>query len=651
MYSWAGTILHVDLTSGRIWKQSLPEELGSKFLGARGINARLLWDCIKEPGIDPLSPENPLIFGTGPLTGTLAPGSGRTTVTCKGVLTNLYNKTNMGGQWGAELKFAGYDHIVFYGASKKPVYVWINDENVEIKDAGYLWGKDTRETDKALKSDLGDTDVKIACIGPAGENIVKFAAVINGVYHAAARGGAGAVMGSKKLKAIAVRGTGDITIKYTEKFWELALQVREELSKFREALGYYEYGTAGILPVINEAHGYPVYNFKSGHVENARPLTGQCLVEDGYLRRRAGCFGCNVSCHRYTFVDKGPYAGTYTGGPEYESICSLAGGTAEKIDIGTYIKSNELCNVYGLDTISTGSAIQWAMESYERGALTRYDTDGMELKFGNEDVVVKLVGRIAHREGKIGELLADGVKRAAEKVGKDSWKWAVCNSKGMEQSRIETRAAKAYALSFAVNPRGPDHLHTCPYMEWGSSSYFVSLVEELTGDKKWAAPIYTEHRGEIVRWSEDCMAVADGLGFCLMYAQVFYPVISPDRMAQLFSLATGMSVAGKDLMLSGRRIVTLEKCFNVREGADRKLDDLPYRLMYEPAPSGPAKGMMNSTEELNKMLDEYYRLHGWDLATSWPYRGTLEMLNLNDVAEELGRHGRLPGSKKLELRS
>lgn len=295
MYSWAGKILHVDLTRGSIKKEPLPKELGLKFFGSRGINAKLLWDNIEEPGLDCFSSKNVLIFGTGTLTGTSAPGTGRTTVTCKGATTNLYNKANMGGQWGAEVKFAGYDHLVFHGTSRKPVYLWINDDNVELRDASHLWGMDLRETDKVLKADLSDKHIKIAGIGPAGENLVRFACVMCDLYHSAARGGAGAVMGSKKLKAIAVRGTGGIVVKDPEKFGELTLKIREELSRFPEAKGYYDYGTSGITNVVNESYGYPIYNFREGHVDNVKPLTGQYLVENGFLKRRVGCFSCNVS--------------------------------------------------------------------------------------------------------------------------------------------------------------------------------------------------------------------------------------------------------------------------------------------------------------------------------------------------------------------
>jgi aldehyde:ferredoxin oxidoreductase len=581
-----------------------------------------------------------LIFGTGVLTGTTAPSSGRTTITCKGPTTNLYLKTNMGGHWGTELKLGGYDHLILYGKSSEPVYVSINDDVVEIKDASHLWGSTVRETDEIVKNDSGDKETRVCCIGPAGENLVKFSSIMNSVYHAAGRGGAGAVMGSKKLKAIAVRGTGEIRLSNPERFNEVALSAREALAKDSGAQSLHQYGTSGSVIFANDLHVLPNYNFRFGHIDNIKPLTGQNLVEKGYLVRRVGCFACTISCHRYCAVKEGPYAGVQTGGPEYESFASL-GADVGVIETEPVLKANELCNIFGMDVISTGLTIAWAMESYERHVLTDEDTDGIRLEFGNADALINTIEMIAYRKGKIGDLLAEGAMRASKKIGKDSWKWALCNSKGLEQSDMETRPAKGYALAFAVNPRGPDHLHTQTWAEIGASPEAIALIEKLTGDKKWASPYYTEHRPEIVRWHEDCYAVTDALGFCSFTTTAAYGV-TPANMAEMFSLATGIATTEKEIMLAGRRMVTLERCFNVREGADRKLDDLPWRVMNEPAPSGPGKGFMNSKKELDDMLDKYYGLHGWDLETSWPREPTLRELGLEDVGNELRKLNRLP---------
>jgi len=638
MCAWAGKILYVDLTKEKIREKELPKEWCIKFIGGRGINAKLLWDLVK-PGIDPLSPDNVLIFGTGALTGTNAPSSGRTTVTCKGVLTNLYLKCSMGGYWGAELKYAGYDHIVIMGASKDPVYIWINNGEVEIRDASHLWGKDVRETNKILQSDLGDRDIQAVCIGPAGENLVKYACIMGSFYNAAARGGCGAVMGSKKLKAIAVRGSGELTIKYPDKFMELVYNLKGKLQNYVRVKRLYMYGTAGGVKGYSDFYDLPSFNWQKDRIDGAEKISGEYLVEKGYLKRRVGCFSCSISCHRYTEVDHGLYAGTFSGGPEYETVFAL-GSTVGVTDTEAVLKANELCNILGLDTISTGVTIAWAMETYSRGIFSKEDTDGIELKFGNADALVKVIPMIAYRQGKIGNLLAEGAKRAAEQIGHDSWKWAMVNSKGLEHSGVDTRFVKGYALSFAVNPRGCDHLHTQVICEYGYSPEAFKIIEKITGDKKWASPRYTEYRAEIVRYYEDCYAVTDALGFCTFTG--YYIHEDPDVMAELLSLASGITFTATDLMNIGRRIITLEKCFNVREGADRSYDDLPWRIMNEPAPEGPVKGYVTSLNELGKMLDRYYELHEWDPKTSWPYKETLIKLGLEEVAEELAKLDKLP---------
>lgn len=643
MFAWAGNMLYVDLTKKKILKKTTPKELRVGYFGGRGINARLLWNIVKQ-GTDPLSPENVLIFGAGALTGTSAPSSGRTTITFKSPATNLYAKSSMGGDWGAELKFAGYDNIVILGASKRPVYLWIDDEHVELKDAGNIWGKDVRETDKIIKEELGDEDVKIACIGPAGENMVKFSSIMNSVYNAAARCGGGAVMGSKKIKAIAVRGTGAIKVWNPEAFDRVTFEARKNLAKDTAAQGLYLYGVAGSVPALNEVYAFPAYNFKTGHIDGAYYLSGQYQIEGGYLKRRRGCFSCTISCHRFTSIDSGKYAGAYSGGPEYETTSALGAGCGHT-NLEIVIKANELCNIYGLDTISTGSVIQWAMECYEKGIITEKETDGLKLTWGNGDAIISLINKIAFREG-FGNILAEGTKRASEMIGKDSWKFAV-QARGLEQSRVETRSAKGYALAFAVNPRGPDHLHTEVAAEFGFTPEAIALIEKITGDKKYARPDIIEKRAEIVRWHEDCYAVTDSLGFCAFVTTWAYAV-NPDNMAKMFYAATGIKMTEKEIMNVGRRIVTLERCFNVREGKSRKDDILPYRLMNEPAPAGAVKGMMNSAQELNKMLNEYYTLHEWDIETGWPTAEVLEKLNLKDVAISLKKLRRLPRGKTKE---
>ncbi len=618
MFAHAGMILHVDLTTKNVWTTPLPDDLRERYIGGRGVNAHLLWELVR-PGIDPLSPENVLIFGTGALTCTTAPSSGRTTVTCKSPATRLYLKCSGGGHFGSELKFAGYDHLVLHGAAAQPTTLLIRDDDVQVIDATSLWGLSVRETNAAIKRDLSDPGIRVACIGPAGEHCVPFAAIMLSVYHAAARGGVGAVMGAKRLKAIAVKGTGAIAVSDPTQFTEVAQRLRDAFLWDMQGRKYFLFGTgvfdAGVA-----------YNHLREAPASEELLTGPYLIKKGYLKRHVGCFGCTQSCHRYTEVATGPYAGTRTLGPEYETVSALGAGVGIS-DPETVIKANDLVGELGLDSISTGVVIQWAMESYERGVLTRQDTDGLDLRFGNDDALLQLIPMIARREGSLGALLAQGVKTAAARVGRDSYKWALCNAKGLEQSRVETRAVKAYALAFAVNPRGPDHLHTECMAAGGGTGAMRDLLERITG-ASW--PTSATRYPEIVKWHEDIYAAAEALGFCAFTCTSAMAILEGE-MAELYSLAVGRAVDADAILRVGERVVTVEKCFNAREGADRRLDDLPWRIMNEPLPSG----QVTSQRWLDEMLDRYYALHGWDVATSWPTPETLEQLGLAEAATYL----------------
>lgn len=650
-HAFAGKVLQVNLTTGEISPKLLDEQKVLKYLGARGFNARLLWELVP-PGIDPLSPENILIFGTGTLTGTSAPTSARTTVSCKSPATGLYLKTSVGGHWGTELKFAGYDYLVIEGQATKPVYLLIRDGEVEIRDARELWGKDVRETTRAIEHALGDADVQVACIGPAGENRVLFASIMTNYYNAAARGGPGAVMGAKKLKAVAVRGHGRIRVARPKEFRESVLEAIEASYQDFSAKTSHLYGTSASVAVINELGSFPSYNFRVGRIDNAEKISGPYLVEAGYLKRRMGCNACVFSCHRYCEINSGTYRGAYGGGPEYETMSALGAGCGT-VDVELVIKANELCNLYGMDTISAGGVIQWAMESYEKGVVTEKDTGGIKLEWGNPKAILHLLEQVARRQG-FGARLADGVRRAARSVGQGSEKWAV-EAKGLEQSRVETRSAFGYALAFAVNPRGPDHLHTQVLAEFGTRPGGRALVAKITGDERYAFPRTLEKRAEIVRWHEDCYAATDAVGLCSFATTARYGV-TPELLARMLSAATGVYFSEQDIMMAGRRIINLEKAFNVREGATRQNDHLPYRLMNEVLPQtetqeasrskvpagrpSPVREQINSQEYLDHMLDEYYELHGWDKATGVPRRKTLVDLGLEDVALELDPESR-----------
>jgi aldehyde:ferredoxin oxidoreductase len=636
MREYHGRTLHLDLTTGSTWDEDLSPGDVRRYLGSRGINARILWNQVK-PGVEPLGAENVLIFGAGTLTGTGTPSTGRTTVTTKSPATGLYLKSSAGGKWGMALRSAGYSNLVIYGQAPSPVYIDIKGRDVAILSADDLWGADVRETTRILEADAGDRKVEVACIGPAGENLVKMAAIMMSTYSAAGRGGSGAVMGSKNLKAIRVSGEERVRVQDREQLDYWIDKVREGLANAPSAKQKTLYGTAASMSALNELRVLPTYNFQRGYFEDAYKLSGQYLVEAGYLKRRMSCYSCPVACHRYTEVDEGEYAGTYAGGPEYETLAAFGAGCGIS-DTEVVLKANELCNIYGLDTISTASAVQWLIESNLRGVLSPVQQDGLKLEWGDADTVLELVQRIAFRD-----LLAEGVRTAAAEVGHGSEKWAV-EAKGLEQSRVETRSAKGYALGFAVNPRGPDHLHSQPIAEFGMRPLGVDLIEHITGSREYANPYMTAKRADIVVYHEDWYAAVDSLGLCSFPTTADFAIL-PEMMAGLLTAVTGIKVSVDDMLHAGRRILTLEKCFNVREGATRTDDRLPWRLMHEESPD--REGAVNSPAELDGMLEEYYKLHGWDAATSWPRRETLEALDLGDVADELDRLGKLPAGNSV----
>jgi aldehyde:ferredoxin oxidoreductase len=620
-------ILNVDLRSESLWVEEVAREDLLLFLGGRGINAKLLYERVPS-GIDPLGPDNVLILGPGTLTGTSAPSSGRTSITCKGPATGLYLKVSVGGHLGAELKYAGYDYAIIHGVAKEPVYLWVDDDSVEIRDARHLWGLGTRETDRAIKEELGDEDVEVGVIGPAGENKVLFSCIIFSLYNSASRGGPGAVMGSKNLKAVAVRGTGGLAVAEADEFFELAARTRRELSQDAGTNTLHRWGTSGSLPDLNEMEMLPSYNFNQVRIDDAEKLSGQYMEDEGYLTGRESCFACSTACHRFVRTLEHKYGEVRDSGPELETVLSL-GAECGIIDTEAVIKGNQLCNDSGMDVISVGHVISWAMECYEKGLINGKQADDLDLRFGNVESQLELIRRIALREGLLGDLLANGTKQAAEEVGGDSWKWAI-QAKGLEQSGVDTRMAKSYALAFAVNPRGPDHLMTETFAEFGFTEEARALIKKITGDEKFADPTLLEKRADIVLWHEDCYAATEALGFCVFTSTAAFAV-NPHNMSRLFGHALGVEFSEEKLMRAGRRTVNLERCFNVREGARRADDTLPWRMMNTPVPEGPQEGMVTDKEMLDRLLDQYYEAHGWDVGTGIPKRETLETLGLLEL--------------------
>jgi aldehyde:ferredoxin oxidoreductase len=628
-------ILNVDLTQRKTWVETVAQEDLVTLLGGRGIAAKLLYERTYA-GADPLGPDNVLILSTGMLTGTNAPSSGRSSITCKSPATGLYLKVSVGGHVGAMLRYAGWDYVVLHGSASGPVYLWIDDDQVEIRDARHLWGRGTRETDDLIKAELGDEAIHTAVIGPSAENQVLFSCIMFSRYNSASRGGVGAVMGSKNLKAIAVRGRGGLSVAQGQDYVRLGNEVRRALASDSGSESLYNWGTSGSIPGLNDMGMLASYNFSQVSIEGAEHLSGQHLLDAGYLIGRESCFGCSTACHRHVRSLTHEWGRVLDSGPELETVLSL-GAECGITDTEAVLVANRLCNDLGMDTISAGHVISWAMETYERGILDREQTDGLELRFGNVEAQRTLLERIAYREGAFADLLAHGTRYAAEEVGRDSWKWAI-QAKGLEQSAVDTRAAKSYALAFAVNPRGPDHLMTETFAEFGFTQESRDVIQKITGDEKYADPRLLEKRAEIVRWHEDVYAASEALGFCVFTSTAAFAV-NPENMSRFFSLGLGTPFDEERLLLGGRRMVTIERCFNVREGARRQDDFLPWRMMNEQVPSGPNAGMVTDQAMLDHLLDQYYALHGWDLPTAIPLRSTLEKLGLAELCGDVALHG------------
>jgi aldehyde:ferredoxin oxidoreductase len=624
-------VLSIDLASGEVSRKEIADpDFITKYLGGRGLATELLLDET-DPAIDPYDPESPIIFAPGALTGTFVPSSGRTSVIFKSPATNRFFKTNVGGHFGAQLKFAAIDLLVVKGKSDHPVWIRIADEDVSIEDASHLWGQDVRECNRLIREEMDDPEVQLACIGPAGENGVLYASIQVSLYNSAARGGGGALMGCKKLKAIAVSGSRSVEVAQPEQFRQVVARLWNKMKLAPGVKPLSDYGTSIGIEFTNAIVAFPVRNFQESSIEDVWYLTGNYLVEGGFLKRKVSCFSCPVACHRFVTVDQGKYRGTFTGGPEYETLSALGGGCGST-DTAGVIKANELCNILGLDTISTGACIQWLLECKQRGIVTDQDAGGLDLSWGNSETVIELVRMIAFRKG-IGELLAKGLKSASQEMGQGSFQWAV-QANGLEQSRIETRSAFGYALAFAINSRGPDHLNTECLAEFGGSEEARALIKRITGSEEYANPYTTDKRAEIVRWHEDVYAASDCLGICAFATTAQYWIDEQD-LAELYRYYTGYEMGAERLMEAGRRIITMERLFNAALGVTRADDILPYRLMHETQKGAVHGQAVNSEEMLDRMKDDYYRLHRWDLKTGLPTAETLEKLGLGELAGKL----------------
>lgn len=625
-FGWVGTMLEVELSAKTAVKKELPEELAYGYLGQAGVNARLLYDRTAR-GMHPLDPAAPLIFGVGPLGGTMAPCSGRFTVTFKSPLTGIFGDSNCGGHWGPELKMAGYDHIIITGRADQPVYLWIDDDRVEIRDARHLWGKNTWETDTAIKQEVADSTAQVVCIGPAGENQVHYAAIICNLARAAARCGPGAVMGSKNLKAVVVRGNRGVEVARPGEFLEA---VEMAVSAIRDDPLYEvasTFGTTAITGLAQMLGFLPTRNFQQSTFEGAEKLRGEVMLEK-YVTRHKGCFNCPVSCSRYCRVNEGPYAGTRGEGPEYEST-SAFGSKCGNDNLEAVLHANMICNQLGLDTISTGNTIAWAMECFEKKILTPEQLDGGQLQWGDHPAMIDLIRKIALREG-VGGLLADGALAASRKFGGAG---LVVQSKGMDYPAVDVRGTKGMALSFAVSPRGGDHLKGLPLYEVAPDIYARDIREQTGIEVTPGYWLQYETKARLMCWHENWHCVVDSLGICKLEGIALKPLL-PEHFRRLLAAATGWEVSAADLERIGERIWNLERLFGVREGIRREDDLPPLRLLNEPITDGPARGHGLDREKYIRMLNEYYQIRGWDRETGIPAEAKLKELGLPAAGEE-----------------
>jgi aldehyde:ferredoxin oxidoreductase len=628
MHGWAGQRLKVYLTEGKIVKEPLSGELRLNYLGGRGLNSKTLFDELK-PGIDPLSPDNIFMVGVGPLNGTAAPTSSRWTVTAKSPLTGGLGDGNGGGDFATELKFAGYDQVIFYGRSPKPVYLWINNDHVELRDASFLWGKTNGETNKLLWEERGDREVRVLSIGPAGENLVGLAKVFSNITRCGGKGGIGAVMGSKNLKAVAVRGTGSVKIAKPAEFFQTVKHLYEKLMALPGQQVFRETGTMSTIRVSSIGRCLSTRNAQSGYFEGWEKLTSEAFHSQFGSKHR-GCAACPISCAHYYWVNEGPYA---TRGESNEFGTTYPFGSKCGIDnFAAILKMGTICDQLGLDTHSTGAIVCFAMHCWQEGLLTAKDTDNIDLSWGNADAVIQLLPKIAYRQG-FGNLLADGALRASMQIkGSEACLRTV---KGMEVSALYPGPSNNVvgALGYATATRGADHNRGV-----GKDAISLPRLKEILGseavDRLTREPHSIEGKGVLLAVDQDYHAFINSMEVCKRLAQGKRGGgIHDDFLAQLVSTATGVEMSGDDLMKAGERITNVEKAFNIREGMGRKDDTLPKSFFVEEETPWGTTGINEA--KFQAMLDEYYQFRGWD-REGIPTKQKLEELGLGYMAEQIG---------------
>ncbi|MFC2020244.1 aldehyde ferredoxin oxidoreductase family protein [Chloroflexota bacterium] len=645
-----GKILDVDLSTRRVVKRDIDPQFTLEFIGGMGFSCKILYDEVGQD-VDPLGPDNIVIFSNGPLTGTQAPCSGRTEITTKSPLTGHIGTGNTGGLWGALLKRAGFDLIVIRKQSEKPVYLWINDDVVEIREASHLWGKDTQVTSDILNEELSlshGSRISVLAIGPAGENLVKYACSLNDYHHAASRNGAGAVLGSKKLKAIAVRGTGIVSAARPEEFREAAKEARERLLTPRRAPKTSE-APVEMRQRYLEQGSLRAKNYQTGVLPNFLETRGQAAAQHYITGKESTCYACPISCFNLAEVKEGKYAGTKANRGLHTGFACDWGAKCAIDNLPAIFRCKELCQQLGMDYVSAAGCIAFAMELFQRGIITTEDTGGLELSWGNEDAVIQMLQKIAVRDG-FGDVLARGSVRAAAIIGKGAEKY-VMTIKGMEMMSPDPRScSKTALLGFLSNPRGGDDLKSThgSGADWYNPNWWVDEFDMFpeVKEKIYGMPLqefYSSWEGKALycRWFEDVRSIINALGLCLMSSGNLN--LGPTHFSKLFSAYTGWDVTPEDIMKFGEKIFTLLKAYTVRQGLTRKDDNLPDRFYTEPLPEGPAKGAVLSRDTIEQLLDDYYEVRGWDKTSGVPTREKLSQLGLSDISDSLTKLGKLPG--------
>ncbi len=618
-----GTILRVDLSNEKISFEHPEEAFYRQYFGGRGIITYFLLKEL-EPRINPLASENKLIFASGPVTGAPISGSGRNSVGAKSPLTGAYGEAEAGGFWGVELKLAGFDAIIFEGKAVQPVYLWIHDEKVEIMDASHLWGMEIKPSQETIRKDLKDTSVKMAQIGPGGEKMVRYASIVNDMKHVAGRCGMGAVMGSKNLKAIVVKGCKKINFANPESLQKLAQWMVVNVDK--KAHNLHTYGTGGAMGVFEVTGNLPVNNFRDGSFPNVDSISAQAVKENVQVGMGT-CFACVVHCKKEVSINEPWTVDPLYGGPEYETLAAL-GSNCGIDDLKAICKANELCNRYSLDTISTGATISFAMECYEKGLLSAEDA-GMELNFGNAEVMVKLVKMIGERKG-IGDLLAEGVKKIAERVRiaggvSDGVEKFAIHVKGQEVPMHEPRLKKGLGLGYAVSPTGADHNHNIHDTDLSPKipSRFKSLgILEAIPTKELSS-----RKVRLFKYVMTWNSLDNSLVMCI------FPPWSVRQKVNIVRWVTGWNTTAFELMKVSERAINLARIFNIREGFTNKDDWLPQRF-FHPKKSGALSNTAINPQKFRKAITTYYGMMGWN-KRGVPTQTKLEELDIAWSADKI----------------